>query len=142
MADIHRGGCVCGSVRYHVTGQPQRVSMCSCSWCKKRTGSAFGISAYFEQNHVFFECGNLKAYELQSDAGRWIKSEFCGNCGTVLSWTLEFLPGLRGIAGGSFDAPTFWCKPQRYVFTRSKPDWLDVPEGMMTCEGMPVSQND
>jgi len=137
MTDIHEGGCFCGAVRYRTTGAPKRVSVCSCEWCRKRTGSALGVSVYFEQENVEFTKGVLKPFGLVSDAGRWIESEFCATCGTTVSWTLEFLPGFRGIAGGTFDAPTFWYDLERYVFARTKPDWLVIPEGIDVCQEMP-----
>lgn len=136
MADIHQGGCVCGGVRYRTVGEPQRVSLCACTWCQKRTGSAMGISVYFDRTHVTFTEGTVQAYRLTSDAGRAIDTGFCGNCGTTVTWTLEFLPNLRGIAGGTFDQPTFWYRPQRFVFARSKPDWLAIPEGLEICQAM------
>jgi hypothetical protein len=136
MSEIHEGGCVCGAVRYRTKAAPQRVSLCSCSWCCKRTGSALGLSVYFDKDDVEFLQGERKSYRLTSDAGRWIESEFCPNCGGTVSWTLEFLPGFRGIAGGSFDQPSFWYRPQRYVFARSKPDWLAIPEGCEVFQAM------
>lgn len=137
MTDVHEGGCFCGKVRYRTTGAPKRVSACACRWCQKRTGSALGISVYFDQKDVVFTQGVLKPFGLISDAGRWIESEFCSTCGTTVSWTLEFLPGHRGIAGGTFDEPTFWYDVERFVFARSKPDWLTIPEGIDVCQGMP-----
>ncbi|MCP4330230.1 MAG: GFA family protein [Alphaproteobacteria bacterium] len=136
MAEIHEGGCVCGGVRYRTSGNPQRVGACSCTWCQRRTGSAFGISVYFNDEDVTFSQGAFKTYRLTSDAGRWIESQFCEVCGSTVTWTLEFLPGYRGIAGGSFDQPTFWYKLQRYVYARSKPDWLVLPEGIDIHEAM------
>jgi hypothetical protein len=47
MVDIHEGGCACGAVRYRVKGSPERASVCHCTFCQRRTGSAFGISVYF-----------------------------------------------------------------------------------------------
>ena len=140
MSDIHEGGCACGAVRYRTSGVPQRVSLCSCTWCQRRTGSALGISVYFEKKDVEFLQGNMRAYRLQSDAGRWLESEFCETCGTTVTWTLEFLPDLRGIAGGTFDQPTFWYKPQRFVFARSKPDWLEIPDGVDVYQTMAQPQ--
>jgi hypothetical protein len=140
--EIHEGGCVCGKARYRVRGAPQRVSACSCTWCQKRTGSALGLSVYFLKEDVEFTCKTLGRYRLISDAGRWIDQEFCQNCGTVLTWTLEFLPGYRGIAGGTFDQPTFWYKLERYVFARSKPDWLEVPHGIEVFQEMPRSDHE
>ena len=137
MTEIHEGGCVCGSTRYRTTGEPERVSVCSCKWCQRRTGSALGVSVYFPDENVEFTQQTLGCYRLTSDAGRWIEQEFCTSCGTALTWTLEFRPGYRGIAGGSFDSPAFWYKVQRYVFARSKPGWLRIEDGIEIFQAMP-----
>jgi hypothetical protein len=68
--------------------------------------------------------------DVTSDAGRWIEQEFCRNCGTVLTCTLEFMPEYRGIAGGTFDQPAFWYEPERFVFARTKPHWLQISDGV------------
>ena len=142
MGEVHSGGCVCGAVRYRVEGEPRRVSACACTWCQKRTGSAIGISVYFDKHDVVFTQGVLGSYQLTSDDGRWIKQEFCRNCGTVLTWTLQFLPDCRGIAGGSFDQPTFWYQLERFVYARSKPDWFTIPEGIQVYQSMPGDSSD
>lgn len=136
MTDIHEGGCVCGAVRYRTHGPPRRVSACSCTWCQKRTGSAIGISVYFDKNDVDIR-GDLRKYRVSSDAGRWIESEFCVTCGSTVTWTLEFFPEYRGIAGGTFDPPAFWYELERLVFARSKPDWLGLPEHLEVWPAMP-----
>lgn len=136
MTDVHEGGCVCGGVRYRTFGAPKRVSACACSWCQKRTGSALGISVYFLKTDVEFVQGSLQSYRLTSDAGRWIETGFCRSCGSTVTWTLEFRPDFRGIAGGTFDPPTFWYPLERFVFARSKPDWLAIPEGIEVCQAM------
>jgi len=136
MKNTHEGGCLCGAVRYKTIGQPKRVSACSCTFCQRRTGSALGISVYFEKTNVEFLSGKMKKYKLTSDAGRWLETEFCENCGTTVTWTLEYRPEYRGIAGGTFDQPTFWYQLQRYVYTRSKPAWLKIPDGIETHEAM------
>lgn len=137
MTDVHEGGCVCGKVRYRTEGAPKRVSACACRWCQKRTGSALGVSVYFDKSAVTFLERATKTYRLVSDAGRWIETEFCKNCGTTVGWTLEFLPDYQGIAGGTFDQPTFWYDLERFVFARTKPSWLTMPEGVAVCEAMP-----
>ncbi len=140
MTEIHEGGCVCGRTRYRARGNPARVSLCSCSWCRKRTGSALGISVYFAEEDVEFTQESLGRHRLVSDAGRWIEQEFCTGCGSVLTWTLEFRPGYRGIAGGSFDDPAFWYTVQRYVYARSKPDWLEITADVETFQAMATRQ--
>ena len=137
MTDIHEGGCLCGGVRYRTTGAPKRVSGCACRWCQKRTGSALGISVYFEKRNVEITQGALQTYRAISDAGRWLDSEFCTSCGTTVTCTLEFWPDYRGFAGGTFDQPTFWYNLERFVFARSKPDWLTLPDGIDIHQAMP-----
>lgn len=142
MVKVHEGGCVGGQTRYRVRGTPRRVTACSCAWCQKRTGSAIGISVYFLKDDVEITQGTLGSYQLTSDAGRWIKQEFCQSCGTALTWTMEFLPDYRGIAGRTFDQPTFWYDLQRYVFARSKPDWLQIQSDIKVFDGMPGSSTE
>jgi hypothetical protein len=136
QSEMHEGGCVCDAVRYRTTGAPRRVSACACRWCQKRTGSALGISVYFDKRDVTFTRGTPHRYCLTSDAGRWIETQSCGTCGTTVGWTLEFLPDYQGIAGGTFDSPTFWYHLERFVFARGKPDWLVIPEGIEVCQAM------
>jgi hypothetical protein len=137
MTEIHEGGCVCGNVRYETRGAPQRVSACACRWCQTRTGSAIGISVYFLKGDVTINEDALGTYRLISDASRWIDQQFCRTCGTAITWTLQFQPDFRGIAGGTFDPPTFWYRLERFVFARSKPDWFVVPKGIEVCQAMP-----
>lgn len=136
MSDVHRGGCYCGAVRYETIGAPERTSACACRWCQLRTGSAIGISVYFKRTNVTILQGDLQPFRLTSDAGRMIETEFCRICGTTVTWTLDFLPEFRGIAGGTFDQPTFWYDLERFVFARSKPDWFEIPTGLDVCQAM------
>jgi len=82
---------------------------------------------YFKDEHVEMLRGTLQSYEHRSDeTGRWLKLEFCPNCGTTVSWTLEALPGARGIAGGTFDDPrSFDIK--RHIWMRSAHSWITPP---------------
>jgi len=127
MSEVHEGGCNCGTVRYRATGVPRLASVCHCTFCQHRTGSAFGVGVYFLSNEVEFLSGTLKVYEHRSDeTGRWIRTEFCVNCGTTVTWTLEVMPDGRGLAGGTFDDP-HWFEIARHSWTRSAHRWVTVP---------------
>jgi hypothetical protein len=104
-----------------------RTGVCHCTFCQRRTGSAFGANAYFNDRDVAFNGGARKSYEHRSDeSGRWLRMEFCPNCGSTVSWTLELSPGLRGIAVGTFDDPK-WIYYQRHTWTRSAHPWVTLP---------------
>jgi hypothetical protein len=133
MSQIHEGGCLCGAVRYRAHNEPLRRSVCHCRNCQRRTGSAFGIGAYFNESDVELS-GTLRTYEQRSDeSGRWLKMQFCPNCGSTVSWTLELYPGLRALAGGTFDDPD-WLTIERHVWTRSRQKWVVCPQGVETFE--------
>jgi hypothetical protein len=135
MSDTHEGGCFCGAVRYRARGEPKRVSACSCRWCQGRTGSVLGVSVYFDAANIEFLQGELTHFRLTSDAGRWIETGFCPRCGTTVGWTLEFLPGFQGLSGGTFDETLPW-QPQRFVFARTKPDWIEIADDIPCFQTM------
>ena len=140
MGQIHEGGCLCGAVRYRVTGQPFRTGVCHCRFCQRRTGSAFGVGVYFRKQDFELTRGALKSYEHKSDeSGRWLRMEFCANCGNTVTWTLELFPDGRGVAGGSFDDPG-WIKVERHTWTRSKQHWVPIPPEVEKHENSAINQ--
>ncbi|MBN8292925.1 GFA family protein [Rhodobacter sp. NTK016B] len=124
MSEFHEGGCACGAVRYRVSGAPDKAAICHCRYCQLRTGSAFGISVYFPDEAVELVSGDLKEYSFQTESDRRFSQRFCTQCGTTVLWSLEVFPGLTGIAGGTFDPPTFWYDIRREVFARSRAPFL------------------
>jgi hypothetical protein len=127
VAQTHEGGCLCGAVRYRVAGDPRLAGVCHCTFCKRGTGSAFRVAAYFTEAAVEFISGARKTYEYRSDESkRWAKLEFCPTCGTTVTGTAEWVPGMRMITVGTLDDPN-WIKPTRHVWTRSALHWMAFP---------------
>ena len=136
--ETHEGGCVCGSVRYWTRGDPVRVTVCHCTWCQRRTGSAFSVEAIFNDDKVELNGGTRTKYRHISDrSGRWLDLEFCPRCGTSIGFTLEWRAGIRVIDAGTFDHPG-WIRADkhsfRYIFMRSAQKWSQVPPGAETFE--------
>jgi hypothetical protein len=50
-----------------------------------------------------------------------------------VTWTAEALPGVRALAGGSFDDPD-GLKIERHGWTRSKHKWFVFPPGAQVFE--------
>ncbi|TDQ80878.1 hypothetical protein A8950_2747 [Dongia mobilis] len=138
MTVRHEGGCVCGAVRFLVLGDPERVTMCHCTWCQRRTGSAFGTEAVYPKDRVTVSGEALRVYRHRSDlSGRWLDQHFCGTCGTNLGLTLEVAPEVRSLPAGAFDDPAFLKAsgiPFRHIFLSSSRGWADVPDGMEAHE--------
>jgi hypothetical protein len=102
---MHRytGGCSCGSVRYELRDHPLWINACHCNACKKRTGSAFGISMVVDASVAEEFTGPVKTFTRTGDSGKQVHYEFCPNCGTTVRWQVDIVPNTRIYAGGTLD---------------------------------------
>jgi len=124
----HVGGCACGKVRYQSTGQPEVHAVCHCRYCQLRTGSAFGVGAYFPNDKVSLLSGDLSHHRYQTQSGNNVTTSFCSACGTTTHWQIdsEFLDGKTAIAVGTFDPPSFWFDINREIFLRTKAPFVEI----------------
>jgi hypothetical protein len=118
--------CSCGGLRVECIDEPERITACNCSQCQRRTGSVFGVAAYYLQTKINLK-GDYKRYKRSSDAGRYVENYFCPACGTTVAWNLEVFPDLTGVAVGCFADKNFG-KPARAVWTSQKHEWVQFPE--------------
>ena len=126
---MRRAVCCCGECSITVEGEPVLNALCHCSSCRKRTGSAFGWSAYFPDDRVIAKSGALSVYAKEG-AGSYNRF-FCARCGTTLYWkSFAFLPDHTGIAGGCFaDDPL--PEPNVSASENGKCAWLALPDTWM-----------
>ncbi len=102
MADTNlAGGCQCGDVRYALAGEPMFAAICHCTMYRKAHAAPAVAWAMYQQTQVVFPNKSPKQFESSKDAQRG----FCARCGTQISFTASFLPGLIDISIGSLDEP-------------------------------------
>ena len=138
MIRLQEGGCVCGKVRYRISGSPLRATICHCTWCQRRTGSAFGIELVFEKHQIQFNFDTLSVYRKISDvSGRWLDQHFCNTCGSNIGLTLQAVPSIQSISAGSLDDQN-WSElirlDTRHVFVRSARQWSRIPDDVEQYE--------
>ena len=119
--------CCCGEIGIEVEGLPFLHVVCHCDNCKRRTGSAFGIAAYFEDSQIVRYIGEPSVWARKDTRFGDQKRHFCGNCGTTLYWRATQIKG-TGIAGGCFTddplpEPTMTIAQGDHVY-----DWVKLPE--------------
>src|SRR6187401_384989 len=78
-ARLRTGGCLCGSVRYSVRGDPVHVRRCHCANCRKESGSAFTVYAHWP----------VEAFELSGEIASYDGRGFCPRCGSRLLDTAD-----------------------------------------------------
>jgi hypothetical protein len=117
--------CCCGKCSIEVEGEPTMNALCHCCSCKRRSGSAFGWSAYFADDKVLGVAGDLKVYAISVPAPA--QRSFCSNCGSTLFWKADIFPGHTGVAGGCFaDAPLE--EPALTASNEGKCAWVGLPD--------------
>jgi hypothetical protein len=115
--------CACGQLRADCKGEPALVSLCHCRDCQKRTGSAFGIAAFFPRASVTTG-GQANAYTRSSDSGYEVTFHFCPNCGATVFWEPRRRPDMIAVAVGAFADPSF-PSPTRAVYDQHRHPWLE-----------------
>lgn len=95
------GGCQCGRIRYVISAEPMLAAICHCTMCRRAHAAPAVAWAMFEESQVKFTRHDLKQYQSSAEAQRG----FCANCGSQISFTASFLPGLIDISIGSLDDP-------------------------------------
>jgi len=120
--------CACGQASITVDALPSMHGVCHCTNCKRRTGSAFGISAYFDRTAVVQQRGETKTYTFHHTAQNHDQERhFCSHCGTTLFWFVSSVPEKIGIAGGCF-ADAGLPEPSYSVTDWKRESWVSLPQ--------------
>jgi hypothetical protein len=125
--------CACGSARISVSGEMLAHAVCHCDNCKRRTGSAFGLSVYFRKCDVIGIEGETLVYALHNQQRNEDQQRhFCKQCGTTLFWYVSRYPDFIGIAGGCFTESL--GEPKLSSSSASKLPWVVVPDHWQLSE--------
>ena len=92
------GGCVCGQVRYSVSGLLADVIACHCRECRRMSGHVFAATAASRDRFDITVATGLGWYQSSETSRRG----FCRTCGSSLFFDHGDAEPI-GIAAGSFD---------------------------------------
>jgi hypothetical protein len=121
------GSCLCGQVKYEISGSVGDIVHCHCRTCRKAHGSAFSsVASVDDVDFKLIGADSLKSYESSSGKKRY----FCSNCGTQIYAKRN---GTRHIVlrlGSLDDAPG--SMERCHIWVSQKADWYsinaDLPE--------------
>lgn len=122
---VLQGGCQCGAVRYSITGEPILAAICHCTMCRRAHAAPAVAWAMFDESQVAFDKGQPRPYASSADAQRG----FCRDCGTQISFTASFLPGLIDISIGSLDDPEA-IRPTLHYWDNEHLSWVEFADGL------------
>jgi hypothetical protein len=116
--------CSCGQLSVECIGEPTSVSLCHCLQCQRRTGSAFGVAAFFKRECIEVE-GRTNSFGRRSEAGAELMFYFCEICGSTVYWEPRRKPELIAVATGCFADPSFPA-PSKSVFGEHQHPWVSI----------------
>ncbi len=112
----HIASCRCGRLKVTYKGpDPERITLCHCNSCQKRTGTAFSIQARLPRKNVKIE-GKSTTWTFPDDSepvtfrscdSGGVTYHFCPVCGTTVYWDIGPAPDVIGLAIGALTDPTF-----------------------------------
>ena len=124
--------CACGGVTATAEGEPDIVVVCHCTQCQRRSGSPFGVGAYFRRSVVTLAGATKMFVRAVEGSSRTITNHFCPDCGSTVYWTLDLRPQHIGIAVGQFTDPEF-KRPTRAVWAQHQHEWVALPPDIPSC---------
>lgn len=113
------GGCLCGAVRYRVSGPPESLSHCHCVSCRRAAGSPSLAWAIFPEANVEMLSGEIT--EFESSPG--VKRGFCARCGTSMTYARANRPGLFDVTTATLDDPEAFA-PLLEIWTEERLSWV------------------
>lgn len=118
MALPAEGGCLCGAVRYRVSGIPLAQSRCHCRSCRLAIGSAGVAWVVVERKNFTLLGGRLSRFNSSPTVVR----TFCAVCGTSIGYEPSDAPNQIEITTATFDDPECF-PPRREVWVSEQVSW-------------------
>ena len=115
---VSEGGCLCGSVRYRISGAPRSSSVCFCRSCRLASGAP--SVAWFVVDLTQFDLlsGGLTTFQSSPP----VKRSFCANCGTPLAYQHTDDPTMIELTTATLDNPPRF-PPVREIWHSQKVSW-------------------
>jgi len=126
------GGCLCGRVRYEISGKIGPVVHCHCVTCRKAQGGPFVTNAPVRTKYFRLVSGAELVAEFESSPRKM--RCFCRTCGSPLWSRRESDPDVIRIRLGLLDSDP-GRRPVAHIWVGEKAPWDDVADGLPCSQG-------
>jgi hypothetical protein len=115
---INEGGCLCSAIRFRISGEPIFSSICHCGTCRRASAAPAVAWLTFDRGQIEIISGQPRAY--RSSLG--VVRQFCGTCGSQLSYENAASPTTVDITTASMDNPNLF-PPNLEVWLEHRVSW-------------------
>lgn len=128
--ETHEGGCLCGAVRYRITGPLPPGGHCHCSMCRRSAG-ALVVTWTAVPADRFAIVSGAPAVHASSDIAERL---FCGACGSSLAFRSSTYPDIVDITVATLGHPEDH-PADRHVFWTKRMPWLHLDDHLPRYPG-------
>ncbi len=130
-----KGSCLCGTVKYQMTGPFKIFQYCHCSRCRKFTGSAFSPNIFVPPERFNWIAGEKLVGHYDHPDAKYFATCFCKQCGSSLPWAVQGDRNIVVPAGTLDDKPDI--EPFQNIFWNSKALWFKEPSTLQCYDEFP-----
>ena len=128
MSDPVKGSCLCGGVRFAITGKAGPIGQCHCSKCRKVSGTDGNAVFYTAVSSFRWLSGeDLVKYFFVPGGNGWA-SAFCGTCGSPVPHT-DRARKIYFVPAGLLDDDIGYRGYAAHIFVGSKAPWVCISDG-------------
>jgi hypothetical protein len=124
------GGCLCGSIRFRLSGPPIQSGYCHCRWCQLNSGAPVVAWVEFPLAAFAYTRGTPGVYHASS----WGQREFCSSCGSFLIYRERSAPISISINTAALDDPSLF-PPAQHIFRAHRIPWFETADHLPRHDG-------
>jgi hypothetical protein len=125
------GRCLCGSVEYTYSGSAGPAGYCHCVDCRRRSGSAFGVSVRLDKAGFSISRGHVKGFTKLAQSGTELTRHFCAECGSPIFTSSPRHPAHIFVQAGSLDDAGV-VLPVHEAWTSSSVAWSRIDPDLVS----------
>ena len=134
--DGARGGsCLCGAVRYELTGEVAACRNCHCSRCRKARGAAHASNLFTTVDGLRWKSGEDRLVRFELPGAKRFAQVFCRDCGSPMP-VVYSSTGRVLVPMGSLDADP-GARPTEHIFVASMAPWYSIPDELPRSDEYP-----
>lgn len=125
LEPIHQGSCLCGGIRFTLSGALPPIQVCHCGQCRRAQGGPFATNVPIRESQLHWLSGEdlVQVYDSSDDKQRC----FCRRCGSPLFSRRASLPGVLRLRAGLLEGD-FGSRVGLHMHCASRAPWWQVDE--------------
>lgn len=123
----YTANCLCGGVRFRISGELAPIQVCHCEQCRKAQGAPLATNIPIARADFHLDRGAELLTEYESSPGK--KRVFCSRCGSPVYSRRDAQPDALRIRAGLINEP-LTVRPVAHFHTAHKANWWTIADDL------------